>query len=404
MADDWRKESDERIERHRKGSFALTCVYANGRPVAKKTLSVRQRRSAFLFGTCVTSGRLTGADGRNYDRFIVEHFNALVTENALKWYGLERQKDRLTFGAADRIVKFAEANGLALRGHCLFWAKPRFVQKWVQQLPNDELRKRMDRHVREVVPRYRGKLAAWDINNEMLDGSFFKDRLGEGIRAWMFKRTHELDPNTPLFVNEYGIMDSDAKTRRYIELIKGLQARGAPVGGIGVQEHGAAAYANFVRGRPGGRRPRDVWRRLDRLGKLDLPIHITEVSSRAPDAELRADTLEAILRVGYAHPKVEAVLLWGFWAGRHWMGPQAALVDRNWKVNAAGRRVARLLLEDWRTNVEVTTGASGLAKFRGFFGTYEIAATDTAGRKIRGTVELTKDAAAAKVVLKRSAK
>jgi GH35 family endo-1,4-beta-xylanase len=70
-------------------------------------------------------------------------------------------------------------------------------------------------------------------------------------------------------------------------------------------------------------------RRLDRLGELGLPIHLTEISFCTPDAQQRAEALETFLRLAYSHPAVKAIMLWGFWEKRHWLGPS---------VNLAGYR------------------------------------------------------------------
>ena len=413
MADDWRAEADRRIDEYRKGDFAVTCVYANGKPVAGAKVRIRQTRSSFHFGTCIGGDPFgQSPDEKRYTRYILDHFNALVCENAMKWYATERTKDKLTFDDADRLMKFAEANGLAMRGHCLFWSKPKYVQAWVRQLTNDQLRRHVEQHIADIVPRWRGRLVAWDVNNEMLDGSFYAGRLGESIRAEMFKRAHELDPCTPLFVNEYGVLCNDEKLGRYAALIGKLRKAAAPVGGIGVQEHAAQRFAAALRGVdanetrperqvPGGLEPRAVWRRLDRLGQFGLPIHITEVSSKTPDERLRAETLETFLRVAYAHPKVEAFLLWGFWARRHWLGPQAALVEADWKPNAAGRAVSKLLLEEWRTNLEATTDAAGVVRFRGFAGTYELTTATPGGTAATATVTLPRPGPA-RVVLQRT--
>ena len=64
-------------------------------------------------------------------------------------------------------------------------------------------------------------------------------------------------------------------------------------------------------------------------------------------------------------------MLWGFWAGRHWRGPDAALVDLDWRVNAAGRRFEEVMAA-WRTDVTGTTDADGRFPWRGFHGTYEV--------------------------------
>jgi GH35 family endo-1,4-beta-xylanase len=399
----WRAEADKRIEKHRKGDFAVTCTYAGGKPAAGAKVTVRQMRSAFHFGTAV-GGSLLWADsndGRQYARFILDHFNTLVCENAMKWYAVEREKNKLTFDEADRLMKFAEDHGLAMRGHCLFWGKPKYVQAWVRQLTDAQLREAVDRHLADVAPRYRGRLIAWDVNNEMLDGSFYLDRLGKDIRAHMFRRAAELDPCTPLFLNEYGVLCNDEKMRRYIELASGLRAQGAKIAGIGVQEHAAQRLApwlaeadpNKTRAEldvAGVLEPWSIWRRLDKLGELGAPIHITEVSSKTADEKLRADTLETFLRVAYAHPKVDAFMFWGFWAKRHWLGPQAALVDADWKLLPAGQRVSKMLREEWRTNLETKAGADGAVSFRGFQGAYEMTTTDSRGRKLRAEVNLTK--------------
>ena len=66
------------------------------------------------------------------------------------------------------------------------------------------------------------------------------------------------------------------------------------------------------------------------------------------------------------------MLLWGFWEWAHWLGKDAALVDKNWEMTAAGERVSELLLKKWRTETTVKTDAEGRFSFDGFYGDYEI--------------------------------
>ena len=40
--------------------------------------------------------------------------------------------------------------------------------------------------------------------------------------------------------------------------------------------------------------------------------------------------------------------MWGFWAGAHWRGEHAAIVNYDWSLNEAGRRYEKLLNE-WTT-------------------------------------------------------
>jgi len=409
---DWKEEANARIERVRKGDFELSITGADGKPLPLARIHIRQIRSAFHFGTAITAGIAPGsADWTEYEKFILGHFNTLVCENAMKWYATEKKQGVTSYEDADRLMAFAEKHRLAMRGHCLFWSKPKFIEPWVQSLSTMELQAAVETRLGDIVPRYRGRMIAWDVNNEMLDGSFFQDRLGPEARATLFKKASALDPATPLFVNEYGVLDNDAKLKKYAELIESLQKQGAPVGGIGIQEHAGERFIKAAddekadllqpeRAHWAPLVPADVWRRLDELGKFNLPIHLTEISVKTPGQERRADALEALLRVGYAHPNVEAIMLWGFWEKAHWLGRDAALVSADWKLLPAGQRLHKILLEEWRTTTTATADTAGAAKFRGFFGTYEITAEDAGGVLRRATVTLPPGASRTEVRLR----
>lgn len=42
------------------------------------------------------------------------------------------------------------------------------------------------------------------------------------------------------------------------------------------------------------------------------------------------------MRMSFSHPSVSGIILWSFWARSSWRGPDAALVDNNWKVRRSG--------------------------------------------------------------------
>ena len=397
-AEDWKTEANRRIEKVRKGDFTLRCVGPDGKPITGQTIRIRQTASRFLFGMCITGDPDSNEPNeKKYFSFIRKHFNSVVLENHMKWYATEKKRDQLTYERADALTNWALANEMKIRGHCLFWSKRKFVQDWVQKLPKDELREEVVERLNTIVPKYRGKVVCWDVNNEMLDGSFYKDRLGSSIRREMFTIAHRLDPNAGLHTNEYGVLCNDKKMNRYIQLVRRLQRGGVPVTGIGIQEHASERFVTSTEtdqdDRPerkgsGALIPSEVWRRLDKFGKLGLPIHLTEISSRTKDQQRRADTLEALFRVGYAHKDVDAILLWGFWAKRHWLGADAALVDKDWTLLPAGERISNLLLKEWRTNASRKSGEKGDFEFRGFHGTYKLTTTAADGTRLAATVRL----------------
>jgi hypothetical protein len=110
-----------------------------------------------------------------------------------------------------------------------------------------------------------------------------------------------------------------------------------------------------------------------------------------------------MFRIGYAHPRVEAIVLWGFWANRIWLGPESAIVNADWSLNAAGERLSKLLLEEWRTTATVSTNEHGVVAFRGFYGSYELELVDEDGRAHSGSCALTPDSKSATVRLRQLA-
>jgi GH35 family endo-1,4-beta-xylanase len=405
---EWRSEADRRIERGRKGDLVVEVRGRDNSPVKDVHIEYRLARHAFLFGTAIAYAPFADASeaGWHYRQFILDHFSALVCENEMKWYANEAERGHEDYAPADALLAFADENGLAMRGHCLFWDAEHRIQPWVAALDQSALRAAMERRLAASVSHYARKLVSWDVNNEMLDGPFYRKRLGPDIDAWMFREAARLDPKTPLFVNEYGILGEPERIERYLALIRDLRARGAQVGGIGIQSHDCDRLtAGGVMTLAPGDRPWYLYTRpltpaafLGTLGRLHaetgLPIHLTEISAKFPDAVRRGELLEMLFRLGFSHEAVEAIMLWGFSANTHWMGPDAALTDADGTLNAAGARISRLLREEWTTQGSATTGTDGRIVFRGFYGRYALKVTTPDGRQIAPKVGLTKSAPA----------
>jgi GH35 family endo-1,4-beta-xylanase len=375
-----RDEIDQRIATHRQGEFQLTLTDSRGRPLPDTEVELELTRHAFLFGTAVNANWLESEspEGQFYREFILEHFNAVVAENAMKWPQTEPAPGVTDFAGADLLADFAATHHLTLRGHCLFWSKEKWQSDWVRSLEGTELRTAVKQRLENILPRYQDQIRDWDANNEMLDGSFFITR-DPGIREFIFQESSRIAPKVRLFTNEYGILDSDEKTGDYLRLIQDLQEGGAPVAGIGIQEHAAERFADTYggggqveRNSPAPLRPREVWKRLDRLAETGLPIHITEVSFATEDRDAQANALESFYRTAFAHPDVEAFFLWGFWRRAHWLGEKAALVRADGSLTPAAETLSRLLREEWVTRVSGRTDAQGVFRFRGFYGTYTL--------------------------------
>jgi endo-1,4-beta-xylanase len=398
---DWRSDADIRIERLRKGDFTLNIVDASGAPVTGALVKYRLIHHAFLFGTAIAYPPFAdqGPDGQAYRRFILDNFSGLVCENEMKWYDNEAQRGHVDYSQADALIGFAEANGLMMRGHNLFWEKEKYVPSWQPQLSDQELRAAVEGRVRASVGRYKGRVISWDVDNEMLDGSFYRTRLGFDAIAGMFKEAASIDPGAALFVNEYGILGNPEKTERLIALVQALRAKGANVGGVGIQSHDSDRLVLKANAAEADRpdwmlrsplKPEAFLATLDRIHEATgLPIHLTEVSAKDHDPEKRADALETLFRLGFSDEAVQAILVWGFGAKTHWMGPDAALMDADNTLNAAGIRISNLLQKAWTTRGSAQA-TGGHAEFRGFYGVYGLEISLPDGRTVTREADFSK--------------
>jgi hypothetical protein len=103
-----------------------------------------------------------------------------------------------------------------------------------------------------------------------------------------------------------------------------------------------------------------------------------------------------LFRLGFSHESVEAILLWGFAEGAHWMGQDAVLMNADGSLNAAGKRITHLLQQEWSSSGRAEQTDENAA-FRGFYGTYEVTVTLPDGTVKKRDVHLTKTSPAATV-------
>ena len=169
----------------------------------------------------------------------------------------------------DKTLAWADANRIPLRGHNIYWGIEQFVPDWVKQLDSTSLRSALEERGRTVASRYRGRFVEYDLNNEMIHGNIFAERLGPKITLEMANWVKSEDASAKLFLNDYDIT-TGKKLNLYVEHIRDLLAMGVPLSGIGAQGHLHGQTFN-----------RDALRNsLDQLAKFKLPILITELKNR----------------------------------------------------------------------------------------------------------------------------
>lgn len=209
---------------------------------------------------------------------IVQEFNSVTAENAMKSGPVHPREDEYFWTHADSIVAFAQRNSMRMRGHTLVWHNQNpgwlFIDADSNTVTREVLLQRMKEHITTVVNRYKGKIYAWDVVNEAISdkpGEFYRDSpwykiCGEEYIAKAFEYAHEADPDALLFYNDYNEINP-VKREKIFKLVTDLKNAGVPIHGIGLQGHWAMQEPT--------REQLDST--LTRFAETGLQLHITEL-------------------------------------------------------------------------------------------------------------------------------
>lgn len=198
----------------------------------------------FSIGVAVRPTDLTKSEESS---LILNEFNSITAENAMKMGPIHPSENKFFWSDADAIVDFAVKHKIKVRGHNLCWHAQTpswmFVDLAGKQVSKEVLLQRLKTHIQTVVSRYKGKVYAWDVVNEAIadDSTFLRktkwtDIIGDEFIEMAFRYAHEADPKAVLFYNDYNT-EIPAKREKIYRLLKKLRDSGVPVHGVGLQAH-----------------------------------------------------------------------------------------------------------------------------------------------------------------------
>lgn len=391
----WRAEAAARIERVRKGDLVVKAQDASGAALSGAKVTVKMKRHAFGFGSAVVARLLTvpGSDGDRYRQEVERLFNIAVYENDLKWGMWEDGESNTGYWRrqyVDDSLKWMAERDIRVRGHNMVWGAWRWIPGSIRQLKDDKaaLSKAIEKRIMDVGGAMKGKLADWDVLNEPHTEHELVDILGKDAMVQWFQWAKKADPQAKLFINDYPGPDSIGHLEGYESWIKFLIDKKAPLEGIGLQGHvGSTPW-----GIPA------LLGVLDRFGKYNLPMSITEYDCLVKDPVIEASFTRDFMTAVFSHPAAESFLMWGFWDGAHWK-QKAPMFTRDWTLKPSGQAYVDLVFKEWWTDASGATGPDGSYKVRGFQGDYEVT-VEAKGKKRTVTAKLGKDGLVLPVTLK----
>jgi endo-1,4-beta-xylanase len=275
------------------------------------------KRSDFIIGAATALGPSL-SDIEYRDLTYGGNFNAITTENALKWQFIHPQPTIYDFKEADALVDFARKHNVKVQGHTLVFGEAN--PKWVQDLPTatasdkETVKRTMIDHITQTVDHFKGRIYAWDVVNEPLaedvgDADPLRrhkwfDAMGENYIALAFKTARQADPKAKLYINDFGLEDDGERWDAMLSLVAKLKSEGVPIDGLGFESHvydiGDEIDPNVLR------------RHIQQLAAIGISSHISEIdvhneNGRAAQAKQYADTLDVCL----SEPTCTSWTTWG---------------------------------------------------------------------------------------------
>lgn len=289
-------------------------------------------------GTCVSlyDGKIN-IDDENDEKtkLLTQQFNMVVCENEMKFDATEPAQGTFQYYNGDRLVNFAQRHNMRVRGHALVWHSQ--VAQWVsadgkkndKNFTQQQLLDIMKNHIDNVVGHWKGKVAEWDVCNEVLDDDqsiVRSDPNGYKLRAssiWnfaganyiekAFRWAHEADPDAQLILNDYGVeFQGQAKSEAFYNLAKHLKESGVPIDGVGLQCHLDVGKIDAAK----------LKTTIDRFNAIGLRCVITELDLGMTDNEdnrlQQAKDFYNIVKNAMGSDNCNELMVWGITDAMTW--------------------------------------------------------------------------------------
>ncbi len=401
-------------ERNRKGFGRIQLKDAEGKPVRKATVKLKQKTHQYLFGcNAFMQGQFPSEEqNRRYEEVFASVFNEAVIP--FYWSDLEPEDGNVRFqhGAkpdiyrrppTDDVLAFCRKYNITPKGHPLCWQC--FIPEWTPKNTVDMMR-RLERRIAEIAERYAKDIFVWDCVNEAqsrnplfrIPSVAYPDDHVERV----FKMAERYFPQAQLIYNDDNKWWTFHGDYSPVYLLASrIQEHGCRLGGLGLQYH---MFDGLLKDYDKFMNPRVLYKVLDQYAKLNVPVNFSEVSiiSRRDlgDGDRFQELVtERLYRIWFSHPATESIVWWNMVDGTAAYAPmgseegenslRAGLVNYDMTAKPAFRVLDRLINHEWRTETSMDYEDGGDNVFHGFYGLYDAEIITDAGT-FRRTVDLNK--------------
>jgi endo-1,4-beta-xylanase len=303
---------------------------------ADETLrSLAEERHRYI-GAILNSEWFYGNIEAEFEQIHKTQFNAVVAENEMKFDATEPNENTFSYDKGDKMVKYAQENGMRVRGHALAWHSQ--VPNWVNNYSGqkEKLLAVLKNHIENVVGHWKGQVAEWDVVNEAVnddnnhgwrsDNSVWYQGIGPEFLDSAFVWAHAADPDAELCYNDYAIewgLGNGSKAGFVLEQVKRWKANNIPITCVGTQTHIEISHETT---------PQNVRTFAKALAELGVTLNITELDIGFPqgsagslgqsDYEKQGHLYRQFMDVFLEEPNMGEFVIWGLTDAHSWLDGQ----------------------------------------------------------------------------------
>jgi endo-1,4-beta-xylanase len=246
------------------------------------------------------------------------YWNQVSPENSGKWANVERIRDTMSWETLKKAYDFAKQNNYPFKQHTFVWGQQE--PEWIKDVTPEEQKEELEEFIRLFGEKFPDADFADVVNEPINTPASYREALGGAGTSgwdwvvWTFEKARKYLPKTKLLLNEWGVINDDAMTEKYLQIINILKEKNL-IDAIGEQSH----CFSFQNDDPQkDLDPQVLKRNLDKLAATGLPIYITELDLQGNDS-IQLQRYQRFFPVLWEHPAVKGVTLWGYRFNRTWI-------------------------------------------------------------------------------------
>lgn len=251
--------------------------------------------------------------GRVRDDFIT-YWDQITPENEGKWGSVEGTRDTMNWAGLDAVYAYAKAHDIPFKQHCFVWGSQQ--PGWIGSLSAADQRAEVEEWIRLFCERFPDTQLI-DVVNEPpphTKPAYANAIGGDGASGydWIvqsFNWAHQYCPNAVLILNDYNTIEYSGDNSHFIDIVKRIQAAGAPIDAVGVQAHAAYNMSTDT-----------VRMYLDKIAnETGLPVYVSEYDINLANKEQQRQVMESQMTMFWNNDHVAGITLWGYVEGSTWL-------------------------------------------------------------------------------------